>query len=394
MKFVIIDRLTRARDNGEYLYRYIRTSHPEIEVYFGLHKKSPDWIRLVKDKFNLIDLSNVYEIKNKVTNCTHFLFSESNIGYNTVARFLDRSKTVFVYLNHGCYFQKNKVIYSPNHFDYMICGNKAEYDAVVFNAIKNKWNKNAYLLTGFPRMDVQVNRYEQVKTKNLVLIQPWWRENLTGWRIVESTNSINESAIKKLQNSDFVNGFNLLLNSSEFKELCQANNLEVVFKRHPVMEHVPGIFDVPDWIIDEPEETFIDLFARTKVYITDYSSNAWETANLGIPCMYFEPDYENLTKNCNRPEWCWNVKTDGLGPVAFSITEFLNNFKKLIKNNYILDQIYLDRRTEQIMFLKDSNNCERCLNKIMSLNKLKIDTKIKTTKPTKSSLNNDYYLYF
>ena len=42
MKFLIIDRLTRARDNGEYFYRYLQQYHPEIEILFGLHHDSDD----------------------------------------------------------------------------------------------------------------------------------------------------------------------------------------------------------------------------------------------------------------------------------------------------------------------------------------------------------------
>ena len=57
LKFIIIDRLTRARDNGEYFYRYLKENHPEVDILFGLHKDSDDWLRLKKDGFNLIDLS-------------------------------------------------------------------------------------------------------------------------------------------------------------------------------------------------------------------------------------------------------------------------------------------------------------------------------------------------
>ena len=130
------------------------------------------------------------------------------------------------------------------------------------------------------------------------------------------------------------------------------------------------MFNVPNWIIDEPEESFIEIFARTKIYVTDYSSNAFETANLDIPCIYFEPDYENLVYGCNRPEWAWNVKNDGLGPVAFDVKSFLTELKKLIDNKYILDEVYKERRKQQISFIKDSNNCERCFTAIMNAKKL------------------------
>lgn len=371
LKFIIIDRLTRARDNGEYFYRYLKEKHPEVEILFGLHKDSEDWGRLKADNFNLLDLSNPDAIKNKLINCTHFLFSEANIGYNVIAKLLNRDEVTFVYLNHGCYFQRNEICYPIAKFDYMICGNRAEYDAIQYNAKIKDFDGSKYLLTGFPRMDEQVRKFEATKEKNVVIIQPWWRENLTGWRIVEKNNKISDDALNKLKNSDFIIGFNKLLNNEEFKNICEKNNLKVIFKRHPVMEHVPGVFNVPSWIIDEPKELFIDLFAKTKLYITDYSSNTWEVANLDVPCIYFEPDYNNLITNCKRPESIWNVKKQGIGPVTFNVNEFLVTFKKIIENNYKLEAEYVQRRKEQIAFVKDANNSERCFNAISKLVKAK-----------------------
>ena len=392
LKFIIIDRLTRARDNGEYFYRYLKKNHPEVELVFGLHKDATDWARLKAEGFNLVDLNNLEAIKKAAIGCTHFLFSEANLGYAQVAKVLDRQKITFIYLNHGCYFQKGSVVYPMAKLDYMICGNRREHEATIYNAKQRGWNTKAFLLTGFPRMDEQTIKYRNTKTKNIVLIQPWWRENLTTWRLVESTNKISNEALKKLAASDFVKGFNKLLNSQEFKDICEKNNLQVIFKRHPVMEHIPGIFEVPEWIINEPNELFIDIFAKTKLYITDYSSNAWEVANLGVPCIYFEPDYENLTKNCKRPESIWNVKTDGLGPVTFNVEDFLSVFKTLINNNFILDQKYLDRRKEQIVFLNDTNNCKRCFEAISKLTK--VTDKTATKKTPVSGAKNGYYLYF
>ena len=395
LKFIIIDRLTRARDNGEYFYRYLKENHPEIDILFGLHHSSDDWNRLANDDFNLVDLDNYEQLSAAANGCTHFLFSESNEGYDKVSRVLNRQKTIYIYLNHGCFFAKGNICYPIKKFDYMICGNKREYESVIYNAKKNNLPTNQYILTGLPRVDEQVKLYKEVKTKNIIVIQPWWRENLTGWRVVEKTHKLEKNSLNKLLNSDFVKGYNNLLNSNKFKVLCQENNIQVIFKRHPVMEHIPGVFKVPEWIIDEPDELFIDIFAKTRLYITDYSSNAFETANLGIPCIYFEPDYKNLTVNCNRPEWAWNVKEDGLGPVAFNVDEFITILQKLIKNNFILDEKYLKRRKEQIAYFMDSHNCERCLNAILAskqIYKAPIKTNTKTTKLADG--NSNYYLYF
>ena len=380
LKFIIIDRLTRARDNGEYFYRYLKENHPEIEILFGLHPESADWERLKNEGFNLVDLANKDEIIKQCSDCSHFLFSESNLGYNQVANIINKQEVIFIYLNHGCFFARGNRCYPVGRFDYMICGNRKEYESVIYNAEQEGLTTKKYLLTGLPRMDEQVKKYKESTNKKIVIIQPWWRNNLTGWQVVENINKIDLKALTKLENSDFVKGYNNLLNSAEFKKICEENNLRVMFKRHPVMENIPGVFNVPSWIIDEPQESFIDIFAETKIYITDYSSNAFETANLGIPCIYFEPDYENLTIHCNRPEWAWDVKTEGLGPVAFSVPEFITKLKALINNNYKLEEKYIKRRNSQIAFFLDENNCKRCLEAILANNTKIIENGVRPCK--------------
>lgn len=48
------ERGTDARDNGLYMYRYVRTHHPEIEAYFVISPNSKDRDRL-KALGNIVD---------------------------------------------------------------------------------------------------------------------------------------------------------------------------------------------------------------------------------------------------------------------------------------------------------------------------------------------------
>ena len=42
MKFVLFDRVRKAGDNAEYFYRYLKQSHPELELKYILDSTSSD----------------------------------------------------------------------------------------------------------------------------------------------------------------------------------------------------------------------------------------------------------------------------------------------------------------------------------------------------------------
>ncbi|MCR8687320.1 hypothetical protein, partial [Campylobacter sp. 1569] len=56
--WLFADRDIEADDNAEHLYRYVMQNHPEQEIVFALRKESPDWDRLEKEGFNLIEFGS------------------------------------------------------------------------------------------------------------------------------------------------------------------------------------------------------------------------------------------------------------------------------------------------------------------------------------------------
>ena len=71
MKFVLFDRVRKAGDNAEYFYRYLKQSHPELELRYILDSTSSDWQRLTKDKFNLVDMNNPTAVQHEINTATY-----------------------------------------------------------------------------------------------------------------------------------------------------------------------------------------------------------------------------------------------------------------------------------------------------------------------------------
>ncbi|WP_284328522.1 hypothetical protein [Demequina litorisediminis] len=53
--WVLCDRDVQAHDNAEHLYRYLAAERPDINAWFALSRRSPDYARLKREGFRLLD---------------------------------------------------------------------------------------------------------------------------------------------------------------------------------------------------------------------------------------------------------------------------------------------------------------------------------------------------
>ena len=117
-------------------------------------------------------------------------------------------------------------------------------------------------------------------------------------------------------------------------------------------------------------EPFEPLFVKSRLIITDISSNAYEMAKIGKPCIYFEPDPEELFewRHERNGGFEFDLKNQSIGPIIEkSVNRLVEEIYRLANNNYTLDETYLNRRENQISFQDNSSNCERCFEAIMGI---------------------------
>lgn len=82
-----------------------------------------------------------------------------------------------------------------------------------------------------------------------------------------------------------------------------AENELLIIRRHPVMDYRLTDANYPN-IIDLTEESTIELTAASDVIITDYSSVIYDACLLGVPSVFYCPDYKNYERGfyLNFPE--------------------------------------------------------------------------------------------
>lgn len=354
---IFYDRGYRAQDNGEYLCRWVMENHPEIKTGYILDHTSTDWSRLKRDKFNLIDNLDKKYTHDELKKCTHACSSIFNEGINLNFGGCNCKR---IFLNHGCFLVPiNYIKDECDCVDLFIAANQIEYETLL-----NPFHKllpEQVALCGQPRQDQLIKAQNKPHVENSILIQFWQRP----WEWTKHEN-------QKFLSSDFYKKTCALLSDRKLLDTCRRNNLIITFKMHPCQYGWLKYYDKfkNDVVyISDNSKPFEPEFIKSKLFITDISSNAYEIAKIGKPCIYFEPDAEEL--------FGWRFKRNGgfefdlehnsIGPVIYSSVEMLvNKIISLIENNYALDQIYLDRRAQQISFLNDTNNCERCFEAILN----------------------------
>ena len=207
-------------------------------------------------------------------------------------------------------------------------------------------------------------------------------------------------------NSDFYKKTSELLSNKKLLDICQKYNLKLIFKMHPIqyswLKYYKQ-FENNIVKLSPLSECFEDVFLRSKLIITDISSNAYEMAKINKPCIYFEPDNDilfnwRLKRNGNFE---FDLDNNSIGPVVKnSVEDVVNLIYKTIANNFVLEQKYNTRRSQQISFINDTNNCARCLNAILNIRNSKtkiINETIKkelNKKTQKADGRSNCYLYF
>lgn len=353
---IFYDRCYRAQDNGEHLCRWVMNNHPEIKAGYLLDSNSYDWDRLKAEGFHLIDTLDHELTNSELQKCD---YACSSIFTEGTALDFTNCKCKRIFLNHGCFLVPiNYIKKEHENVDLFIAANQIEYNN--FLDSYHELRKEQVALCGQPRQDSLVKSQLAEHEENTILIQFWQRP--AAW-----TTDDNAKFLK----SDFYKKTCALLSNKTLLQKCHQHNLTLVFKMHSIQY---------DWLkyykdfenemvrLSPLSELFEDEFIKSKLIITDISSNAYEMAKIGKPCIYFEPDPEFLFgwRYKKNGGFEFNLEKDSIGPVIYnSINEIVIKICETIDNNFELDQLYRDRRIEQIAFMLDENNCERCFDAIM-----------------------------
>ncbi|MDT4851420.1 CDP-Glycerol:Poly(glycerophosphate) glycerophosphotransferase [compost metagenome] len=186
--------------------------------------------------------------------------------------------------------------------------------------------------------------------RNKVVIAPTWRRHLR-----YKPGTINEQPREYLLESRYYEYYSEILNSDEMKSL--SKKYEIVLIPHPEMLYRIDEFKVPGYIKIKTykqlgTKKLYDLALEAKLFVTDFSSTAFDFAFLGANVVYFNFDAEDYYSDKQELYKSWfDIEKDGFGP---SFQEVGQLKKYIIGDEWIRYQENIDKVWHQI----PDNSCE------------------------------------
>lgn len=366
--WIFMDKADRADDNAECLLDYIMTlPDDKVRRYFMIGKHSEDYKRL-KKKYHVVSyLSYKHKLLLLLSDYTisGYIHEEIyNPFYNYNDPYRDLLQNVkYIFLDHGV--KKDALAHSLSKYKknmkMMVCTGVPEYQSIV-NDNNYGYAKEQIALTGLCRYD---RLYDDSKHHKVVAIMPTWRSYLTNGMIREKSKFLLKKGFKS---SDYYKFYVNLITSECLLDSLKKHGFELHFVPHPTMFPYANLFPSSDLVkVWGTEVVHRSIYAKSNLLVTDYSSLAFDFANLKKPIIYCQFDLEEFYgKGGHRSSSYFDFERDGFGEVVYSLEETIDMIIHYVEEGCVMKPIYR-QRVDEFFKYHDKNNCKRVLEAIKGI---------------------------
>lgn len=362
--WLIQEKHTEARDNGYFLFRYIRENHPEINAFYSITDDSPD-------RFKVDVLGNTISA-DSFMHYVYYLAAKYSIGsqpfgacpyptdWNKKLGCFRRRDQKVVFLQHGVIKDNLPGLnYKKTHFDLFICSAVPEH-LYVCNELNYPSEKVGLL--GLCRFDNLNNR----KKNKSILIMPTFRK----WLVAKDReNDADKSDCERFKNSSFYKYYSNLLSNTMLLHEAMQEGYKIYFYLHysfqsftkEFLEYANDTVIIADRFHYDVQQLLID----NSILITDYSSVFFDFAYMLKPEVYFQFDESEYREN-HYYNGYFDYRKDGFGPVYSEIGEVVDYVIKKMKSDCQMEEKYRKRANDFFAY-RDNKNCERTFNAIEKL---------------------------
>ena len=362
--WLICDDGNDARDNGYWLFKYIRENYSEIDCVYALKKDSPDNER-VKLLGKVIPYGTFFH-------WIYYLAASKNISSQkagkpnaAVCYFLEISgllKNKRVFLQHGITKDNIKAFY------YDVCKFSLFVTAVSRESeyIENVYgykDKNIVKMLGFCRFD-NLHNYKSLYKPKQILLMPTWRD----WIVRPVSSSSKYDDISDFTKTEYFTTYQRLLSNQYLHSLLEKYALTLVFYPHKNMQQFLQYFNIDcpyielaDWHKYDVQQ----LLMESAFLITDYSSVAFDFAYMEKPVLYYQFDVEKIRER-HYQEGYFSYQNDGFGEVCMTERELVSEISVYCSTELSLKDKY-KKRIKNFFTLHDDKNCERNFEAIKEL---------------------------
>ncbi|HZZ96841.1 MAG TPA: CDP-glycerol glycerophosphotransferase family protein [Jatrophihabitantaceae bacterium] len=345
--WLVGERSRKAQDNGFYLFKHLRESHPEVDAYYVIEHDSPERVN-VEPLGNVVDYRSKEHIRvalqaNVVAGSHH-----AELLFPTRAKQFARSvRAKRVFLQHGVMGAKwtAHLYHKRTGFktDMFVVSSEREKELIVRDF---GFTADEIANTGLARFDSLFAGDVPVQPRQ-VLIMPTWR-----WYL-QDADAYPKSVYHRRWTS--------FLNDPRLREMEQRYGLEVLLALHPNNQQFRHLFtDLPVRLIDPGEVEVQRLLKESALLITDYSSVGWDFAFLHKPVLFFQFDRPRLTAPHIDPD------EELPGPSPATIDGLFVEFEKLASTGFTMTDEYRVR-ADRFIDRRDRASSERIFQHATSL---------------------------
>ena len=363
--WIVSDRIMKADDNGEALFRYLMEHKPaNTRVLFAISRKSVDAKRMAE----LGPCVDAMSFRHKFLHLLCDVNISSQADGVTVNPYLGHSDALqdllaqprFVFLQHG--ITKDDISGWLNRSNKNISGfvtaAKPEYASIVNGDYG--YSAEKIWLTGFPRFD---RLYDSAEKK--ITLMPTWRRYLMA--SIDGKNSI-WTPIANLEDSRYFQFYSGLLSSKRLIDSLEKNGYTLQFFLHPNLRlcgvqfrHDPRVKVLPS------DVSYRDIYAESSLVITDYSSAVFDFAYLRKPVLYCQFDKDEFFAGEHvYTKGYFDYERDGFGEVEYDLESTVDRIIEYVENDCELKPVYWER-IDKFFAFRDQDNCKRVVEKILSL---------------------------
>lgn len=365
--WIISDRVNRAGDNGEALFRYMREKKPRgVRVRFAIDSDSPGYKRLrrlggVVDRssyrYKFLHLAADVIISSHADESVHNPFLNYFAPYRDL---LNNKKLVF--LQHGV--TKDDISdwlnrYKKNFLGF-VCASAVEAQSILSG--NYFYGESEVWLTGFSRFD----RLYEAEGK-YITVMPTWRMYLSRWN---QDSASKWEASPRFRASEYFKFYNRLLNDERVISACKRMGYTLAFMPHPnVLPYIDMFRRHSEVVFFGIDTEYRDVYANSAMVITDYSSAVFDFSYLYRPVLYTQFDrYEFFSGSHVYKEGYFDYEKQGFGDVAYDYEKTVALILKNVMSGCRLEDKYR-KRINAFFTFHDKNNSERIYKKIIELDK-------------------------
>lgn len=360
--WVLIDRPLAANDNAEHLYRYLKTSRPGVNAWFVLARESSDWQRLDAEGFKLLE----YGSREHFAALAHAEVYASSHLDRFITEPLPKALSVtpnykFVFLQHGVTLHDQSAWFNSKKIDLLITASPGEYQSIVADSNTYKYTSKEVALTGFPRHDaLQQRQADSVRGgRKTIVIAPTWRAGL----LTPADERGRREPRPEFAASSYAGALRAVF-SAEFVERSGALGYDLAYLPHPSMVEATAMLDIDPrvQVLSWSGQGFAQIMDQADIWVTDYSSTAFEAGYAGVPVIYYQFDQAEMASGLHIfDSGYFSFENDGFGPVVDTAEGLFEAVQAIERGQ---DQDKYDQRRAEAFPNRDQGNSARVYKRI------------------------------